>query len=88
MTLETLERTHSEVLKDGVCRHRWMIESPQSSTPLGVCNSCQTTRKSPNYFEDTLRAGFRERTAVFLDGSQLFETHEPKLEYQAKNQEE
>ncbi|EKD57887.1 MAG: hypothetical protein ACD_57C00114G0001 [uncultured bacterium] len=88
MTPEAVEATDSGVMEAAVCNHHWVIEPPHGPTSLGICTACQATKEFHNYFDDTLRAGFHEVTVVMLPGSQLFETGELNLKYQAENQDD
>lgn len=44
------------------CIHRWLIETPNGATSLGVCRYCGARRRFPNAWE-----GWQLRDALELD---------------------
>lgn len=44
----------SEIAMEPVCRHRWVIATPNGETSQGVCRTCGSTKEFPNAAEDGL----------------------------------
>jgi len=44
----------SEITMEPVCRHRWVIATPNGETSQGVCRTCGSTKEFPNAAEDGL----------------------------------
>lgn len=43
-----------EIAMEPVCRHRWVIETPNGETSQGVCRVCGSKKDFPNAAEDGL----------------------------------
>jgi len=51
------EQPVSEQPEEPVCRHHWVIESPQGATSAGRCKICNEVREFRNSAVDTLWEG-------------------------------
>jgi hypothetical protein len=49
-----VEETEEQVI---LCRHHWVIESPQGATSQGRCKNCNEVREFRNSAADTLWEG-------------------------------
>ncbi len=48
------ETAVEEISMEPVCRHRWVIATPNGETSQGVCRTCGSTKEFPNAAEDGL----------------------------------
>ena len=59
--------TIATVEEGGICRHRWLIASPNGPTSEGVCRLCGARRDFRNSGDDFIGDGVPSRTASAAD---------------------
>ena len=68
MQTQVVDRPEAEEPEVPVCRHHWVIESPQGATSVGRCKICSEVREFRNSAVDTLWEGDPMASAGKMSG--------------------